>query len=122
MAGAIVEPSVIRMPCSTCPWRRSVRARGFPGGIIDYEKLLRMVKGGANERIMQCHCSADSNPKVCVGFALQVGRDSAACRLAACLGLIDPERMETDEELHTLESVIRQHGGHPAPNQQAGYR
>jgi hypothetical protein len=74
-----------------------------------------MVKGGANERIMQCHCSADSNPKVCVGFALQVGRDSAACRLAVCLGLFDPERMETDEELHTLESVIQKHGGRPVP-------
>jgi hypothetical protein len=122
MAGAIVEPSVIRTPCSTCPWRRSVRARGFPGGIIDSERLLRMVKGGPNERIMQCHCSADSRPEVCVGFAMQVGRDSAACRLAACLGLFDPERMATDEELHTLDSVIRQHGGHPAPNRQAECR
>jgi hypothetical protein len=81
-----------------------------------------MVRGVVNEGIMQCHCSADSMPEVCVGFALQVGRDSAACRLAACLGLFDPERMETDEELHTLESVIRQHGGRPAQNQQSECR
>ena len=73
-----------------------------------------MVRGGAGEKIMQCHCSSDRRPEVCVGFALQVGRDSIACRLAASIGLFDPERMETDEELHTLESVIRQHGGHPA--------
>ncbi len=77
-----------------------------------------MVRGGWDERIMQCHCSPDSSPEVCVGFALQVGRDSVACRLAACLGLFDPELMATDEELHTLESVIRQHGGHPAGKQE----
>jgi hypothetical protein len=78
-----------------------------------------MVRGGANEGIMQCHCSPDTRPQVCVGFALQVGIDSVACRLAACFGLFDPERMETDEELHTLESVIRKHGGRPLP---AGFR
>lgn len=76
-----------------------------------------MVRGGANERIMQCHCSPDSRPEVCVGFAIQVGRDSVACRLAVYSGMVDPDRMATDEELHTLESVIQKHGGRPV-----GYR
>jgi len=73
-----------------------------------------MVRGGANERIMQCHCSPDTRPEVCVGFVLQVGRDSVACRLAVYSGMFDPDRMATDEEMHTLKTVILKHGGRPA--------
>jgi hypothetical protein len=101
----------LRVPCPTCPWRKSVPKGGFPGGIVDIERLMLAIRGGASEKIMQCHCSRDSDPKVCVGFVLQVGRESVACRIAVILGGVDPEQMGTDEDLHSLESLLLMHGG-----------
>jgi hypothetical protein len=101
-----------RVPCPTCPWRKSTPARGFPGGIVDAAGLLRMIHGGPHEHIMQCHCT-DEAPEPCVGFVLQVGRHSMACRLAAIFGVIDYKSMRADEDLHTLGSLIAKHGGRP---------
>lgn len=102
-----------RTPCPTCPWRRSVPRRGFPGGIIDARRLVQMVEGGLGEQIMQCHCSRDDKPEVCVGFVLQVGRRSVSCRWAVMVELFDPNKMSTDEPLHTFESILQTHGGRP---------
>lgn len=104
----------MRRPCSTCPWRKSTPKRGFPGGYLDVQSLRRMVDGGPFARAMQCHCTPNgADAQVCVGFALQVGFDCASLRLAALVGKYDPAQVETDEPLHTLEGVIRTHGGHP---------
>lgn len=102
-----------RMPCATCPWRKSTPTGGFPGGIIDTDALVRMVRGVSN-RIMQCHSTRDNDPKVCVGFVVQVGHESVACRLAVIVGLFDPAGMSVDEELHSLESLLLTHGGRRA--------
>jgi hypothetical protein len=63
---------------------------------------------------MQCHCTPDVHPEICVGFALQVGPESVGYRLAVCFGLLDPDGLLADEELHTLHSLLRTHGGIPA--------
>ena len=73
-----------------------------------------MVRRGVGEPIMQCHSPPDRRPEACVGFVLQVGRDSASCRLAVLVGLFDPDQMTTDEPLHSLASLIQQHGGRPS--------
>lgn len=88
-------------------------AGGFPGGIIDAKRLLQSVRGGLEGKVMQCHCTPDDKPAACVGFVLQVGRDSVACRLAVLHGVFDPGQMACTEPLHTLESLLRQHGGIP---------
>jgi hypothetical protein len=62
---------------------------------------------------MQCHCSPDNEPRACVGFVLQVGTRSVACRIAVLHGLFNPSKMCADEPLHTLESLLCQHGGRP---------
>lgn len=72
-----------------------------------------MVSGGPGESIMQCHCTSDDRPAVCVGFALQVGGDCLSFRFAVIRGLIDPRTLGTDQPLHTLASIIRHHGGRP---------
>jgi len=60
---------------------------------------------------MQCHSTPDSAPLVCVGYALSVGYESAAYRLAARLGLAErPLELEADEELHSFASLLAQHG------------
>jgi hypothetical protein len=102
-----------RVPCPSCPWRRSTPAGGFPGGIIDAMSLVRMVGGGAHEPVMQCHCTPDTSPEICVGFALQVGGDAMSYRLAVIAGVVDPKQLTTDEPLHTLGSLLRKHGGRP---------
>ena len=102
-----------RKPCPSCPWRKSTPSGGFPGGIIDAEGLLGMARG-SEQKLMQCHCSSDAKPKVCVGFALQLGSDSLLFRLAVLRGLVEQD-LATDEPLHTLRSLLEQHGGHPDP-------
>jgi len=92
----------------------STPRRGFPGGIIDASELTKMVRG-EGLTAMQCHCTPDTSPEVCVGFAMQVGWLSPAYRLAVCLGLVEPEGLETDEELHTVESLLLTHGGVTSP-------
>lgn len=63
---------------------------------------------------MQCHCTRDGErAAVCVGFARVVGFDSVGLRIAAAVGRYHPDEIEVNEPLHTLESVIRTHGGFP---------
>lgn len=102
-----------RRPCSTCPWRKSTPRGGFPGGLVMADDLLAMVAGRAL-KVMQCHCTPDSAPQACVGFALQVGLDSVGLRLAAAHGAVDLDDMECDSELHDLWSLLQTHGGRPA--------
>ena len=99
-----------RKPCPSCPWRRSTPPGGFPGGCIDSRRLLAMVGNGMGQ-VMQCHCTPDDDrAAVCVGFALQVGHDSIGYRFAVLVGAVDPDVLETDAELHTLQSLITTHG------------
>jgi hypothetical protein len=64
--------------------------------------------------VMQCHCTPDGQrASVCVGFALQVGGDSTSYRFAAITGVIDHDALGTDEELHTLRTLLQTHGGQP---------
>jgi len=102
---------VKRRPCPTCPWRRSTRRRGFPGGIIDAEGLLGQLDG-SRLTAMQCHCTPDgAKAEVCVGFALVVGAESVGLRLAVALGLVAIDDLEADAPLHTVSSLLRMHGG-----------
>jgi hypothetical protein len=73
-----------------------------------------MVAGDPRAPAMQCHCTPDDDPKVCVGFAIQVGPASVAYRLAVVLGYIDPLALDPDGELHSAREVIETHGGVPA--------
>lgn len=99
-----------RKPCPSCPWRKSTPPGGFPGGRIDARRLLEMADGRMGQ-VMQCHCTPDdSRAAVCVGFALQVGPESLGYRCAVLTGTIDPDALETDEELHSLKSLISTHG------------
>lgn len=75
------------------------------------DELIAMLEGGLEQPVMQCHCTRDDAPEVCVGFALQVGTRSVMLRLAVLMGWIDVDGFETDEPLHTLESLLLQHGG-----------
>lgn len=102
-----------RAPCPTCPWRKSTPPRGFPGGLVMAERLVEMVTGGPEKRVMQCHCTPDDRPKVCVGYGLQVGFQSVAYRLAVAIGAVDHDSLGTDETLHSLESLLEAHGGKP---------
>jgi hypothetical protein len=73
-----------------------------------------MLRGGIEQPVMQCHCTPDGErASVCVGFALQVGGGSVSYRLAATLGVIDHESLGTDEDLHTLRTLLQTHGGRP---------
>jgi hypothetical protein len=74
-------------------------------------ELLAMLEGGPEQPVMQCHCSRDDAPEVCVGFALQVGTRSVKLRIAVLEGWIDVDGFEADEPLHTLLSLLQQHGG-----------
>lgn len=101
-----------RLPCNTCPWRPSTPPHGFPGGHMS-ERILRCAGRDAwnpDFTLMQCHCTADRNPGVCVGFALVVGFDSLGLRLAVCAGLVDMDQLDTDEHLLTLDQVVERHG------------
>lgn len=109
--------SAPRLPCSTCPWRRSTPRRGFPGGVLHTRDLLRAASGAWDAPAMQCHCTPDGKgAEVCVGFALVVGFRSPALRFARVTGRYDPDAVGTDEPLHTLTSVLRIHGGKPCDN------
>lgn len=73
-------------------------------------RLISMAKRDAVQA-MQCHATPDGgSSKVCVGFALVVGFDCIGLRLAAMTGRYDPEGVDTDEELHTFDSLILTHG------------
>jgi hypothetical protein len=102
-----------RVPCPSCPWRKSTPPGGFPGGCLDTRRLLNMASGDFGPA-MQCHSTPDGeHAQVCVGFALVVGFDSMGLRLAALQGLYDPDTVAADEDLHTLASVLRTHGEAP---------
>lgn len=98
-----------REPCPTCPWRRETPPRGFPGGFVAADSLMRMVRN-EDFKVMQCHCSPDTNPSVCVGFAVQVGGRSIAYRLLVLSG--EPQ-LSTDADLLSLPELIQKHGGTP---------
>ena len=72
-----------------------------------------MASGDGFGSVMQCHCTTDNDPKVCVGFALQVGSSCIAYRFAMITGLVDHDSMATDAPLHDLGSVLARHGGIP---------
>ena len=100
-----------RKPCTNCPWRRTTKRRGFPGGCVSAPSLLAMAEGRVL-RAMQCHATPDDNPAVCAGFARRFP-DVIGVRLARALS---PERCVVDEadpplnDLHTLASLLRAHG------------
>ena len=104
----------MRNPCRTCPWRKTVRKGGFPGGILDAKGLLRMIDDGMGT-IMQCHSTPDgADAKVCVGFAARVGPESTRYRIAVVEGIIDEGDLNLSTEgLLTLHGIIRKHGGRP---------
>lgn len=104
--------TVKRRPCPTCPWRATTPRGGFPGGIIDVRRLARMLHGEL--MVMQCHCTPDgAGANVCVGFALQVGPDCVGYRLAAMLGAVDHDALESDAQLLSLDELAARHGGTP---------
>lgn len=93
--------------------RASVKdARDGQDKLLDAE--LKRMAGGDSLQAMQCHCTPDDDPQICVGFALQVGRASTGFRLAVHHGLVDPDVLETNEDLHTLQGVLAAHGGVPS--------
>lgn len=96
-----------RKACKTCPWRISVPPKGFPGGCISPE-LEEMAAGKQLTKVMQCHCTPDDDPKVCVGFALRVRDECIGFRLARLLGLID-EVEDDGDLLGTVEQVLEKH-------------
>ncbi len=61
--------------------------------------------------VMQCHCTPDSSPEVCVGFALQIGAESIDYRMAVITGLVAHDTLHCPDELHTFLSLIHTHGG-----------
>lgn len=100
-----------RRPCPTCPWRKSTPRGGFPGGLIDVERLVAMTRDDLGA-IMQCHCTPDGErAQVCVGFGLVVGPECLAYRFAVICGRIEHDAMEASCELHSLASLIATHGG-----------
>lgn len=69
-----------------------------------------MASGDPTEPAMQCHATPDGErAQACVGFALQVGYRSVGLRVAWVVGRYDPASMDTDEPLHTVESVLETH-------------
>lgn len=103
-----------RRPCPTCPWRSSTPQGGFPGGIVDLEGLHAAIHGSPFDRAMQCHCTPDGpEAEVCVGFALQVGFDSAPLRMAAFCEQYAPDQVEPDpaDPLLSLRELVLKHGG-----------
>lgn len=102
-----------RTVCRSCPWKRSTPRRGFPGGRICVQGLADAMNGGPGSRAMQCHATPDGGrAKVCVGFALVVGSDSFALRLAKSIGRFNAEDVApTPDQLHTPLAMIRFHGG-----------
>lgn len=100
-----------RLPCPSCPWRKSTPQGGFPGGKVNAEELLTMARGEPHLPAMQCHITPDGErAEVCVGFALQIGFESVGLRIAHLVGRYDPDQVDTDEELHDLESLLLTHG------------
>ena len=98
-----------RAACKTCPWRKSVKPGGFPGGCVREGELRRMASGEPYFKVMQCHNTPDDqHAKVCVGFALRVGDDSVGYRLAATCELID-EVHDDGDLLENIEEVIEKH-------------
>lgn len=97
-------------PCANCPWRVTTPERGFPGGIVDARALMAMFDK-YDGKAMGCHARTG----VCVGFALAVGDRSPGYQKAVALGLVDPEALDADGELHDLMGLLRTHGGKPHP-------
>lgn len=97
-----------RSACPTCPWRRTTPKGGFPGGVLDVVQLRDAIRGSAPA--MQCHCSSDDDPLVCVGFALRVGRASPMFRVAEALGLVDTIDQDP-RELLGLPQLLERHAG-----------
>jgi hypothetical protein len=62
-----------------------------------------------HHKVMQCHSTPDSAPRVCVGFAVRVGSDSVGYRLAGAMGLIDEVEADPDDLLEDVEQVIHRH-------------
>lgn len=54
-------------------------------------------------------CHAAQHRKVCVGFAIQVGRASVGLRLAAAQGAVDLQALDADGPLLTLDEMIERH-------------
>lgn len=98
-------------PCPTCPWRKTTPAKGFPGGFVNARRLVEMKTNTGEGGVMQCHCTPDTSPEICVGFALQIGAESIGYRMAVIAGLVDPDTLHCPDELHTFWSLIRTHGG-----------
>lgn len=99
-----------RKACNTCPWRTDTSPGGFPGGCVAEGELRRMASGDPScMKVMQCHNTPDDHrAKVCVGFAVRVGRNSVGYRLAEAYGLLD-ETEGGDDLLPSVEVVINRH-------------
>ena len=101
-----------RVPCASCPWKKSTPRHGFPGGRICASGLDRAINGSLGDPAMQCHSTPDGEgAKVCVGFAQVVGFDSFPLRMARAFGRYDPDEIAPiSEPMHTPASMLRYHG------------
>lgn len=106
-------------PCPTCPWRKSTRTGQIPGGGMDHARAARNMADDLTGKVMQCHRTADADPRACAGFMVRVGFDSVAVRLAAMLGYAHP-RDFTDGGALLYRNMAEMLAAHPAPPRPPG--